>query len=259
MTAPAAPPGALRTTRLALPGPWLRTVLAACAATLASGAATHGHAPAARVHSARPHSEDLGLGETGEAPAAPRGRRATMSSRMMRQEVTAEASFSEVDPDRNQLESDEDEKVETKSGGAPEEAEEPPKPGETEDDPPEKKAATADGPPGPKGKRGAMGPVGAAGEPGVPGAAGPPGDPGAKGEPGEEATMPKGVIPMMYVYAVAGFNVLMLIVLAVALNAAVTSKFGKKSQAQAPILDQSADGGGDAYADEDWGEEDEDK
>merc|ERR1740121_2204267 len=167
---------------------------------------------------------------------------------MMRQEVTAEASF--IDPDRNQLESDEDEKVETKSGGAPEEAEEPPKPGETEDDPPEKKAATADGPPGPKGKRGAMGPVGAAGEPG---------DPGAKGEPGEEATMPKGVIPMMYVYAVAGFNVLMLIVLAVALNAAVTSKFGKKSQAQAPILDQSADGGGDAYADEDWGEEDEDK
>merc|ERR1740121_2426246 len=152
---------------------------------------------------------------------------------MMRQEVTAEASF--VDPDRNQLESDEDEKGETKSGGAPEEAEEPPKPGETEDDPPEKKAATADGPPGPKGNRGAM------------------------GEPGEEATMPKGVIPMMYVYAVAGFNVLMLIVLAVALNAAVTSKFGKKSQAQAPILDQSADGGGDAYADEDWGEEDEDK
>jgi len=255
MTAPAAPPGALRTTRLALPGPWLRTVLAACAATLASGAATHGHAPAARVHSARLHPEDLGLAETGEAPAAPRGRRATTSSRMMRQEVTAEASL--IDPDRNQLEGDEEEKVEAKSDGAPEEAEEPPKPAESED-PPAKKAA-ADGPPGPKGKRGAMGPAGAAGEPGVPGAAGPPGDPGAKGEPGEEATMPKGVIPMMYVYAVAGFNVLMLIVLAVALNAAVTSKFGKKSQAQAPILDQSADGGGDAYADEDWGEEDEDK
>lgn len=239
MLAPAAPPGAMRTTRPALPGPWLRAMFFACAATLAS-AATH-------PHSARPHPEAHGLAE----------RAAT--SRMMRQEVTAEASF--VDPDRDEKENDEEERVDgNKADGPAEDSEEPGKDEETDDDNPAKAKIAA--PPqgglqGPKGKKGAVGSAGPPGSPGTAGAAGPPGDPGEKGDDGPEPEPPKGVVPMMYLYGAAGFNVLLLGVFGFALNSAVTSRFGSKKKTQAPLLDDSADAGGDAYADEDWGEDEE--
>lgn len=260
MPSPAAPSAALCAMRPALPGPLLCAVLAACAATVASTAAVppgaHEHLAAARAHSARHNSEGNSLAEAEEAPAAHGHARRAATSRMMRQEVTAGASFVEApDPDTDTLESDEEETVQNnKAEGAAEEAEEP-TPDDGDEDGPKKEAG---GPPGPKGRSGAKGPVGAAGDPGAAGAAGPPGDPGEKGDPGEEATMPKGLVPMMYVYGAAGFNLLLLIGFGFALNSAVTSRFGSKSRRQeAPLLNDSADAGGDAYADEDWPDEEE--
>ncbi|CAK0812654.1 unnamed protein product, partial [Prorocentrum cordatum] len=241
----ALPSGAPRARPARCPAPGLRavlaTVLAAAAAaadpSVAAGHLTAGPAraeaaavPGLPARQAPRHAEG-----TGVAPAAPRSgpARRTAASRMMRQEVTADASL--VGPGRGPPAAPEGAGEASASGG------------QDESGPPR-----AAGPQGPKGTTGPAGSVGSDGVRGAAGAPGPPGDPGEKGDLGPESTVPKGVVPTRVACCVYGLNFLMMLGFAYMLNNQVAAKRGSNDKKEEePLLDDSPAGGGDAYTEED--------